>query len=252
MPTSNKSKTPAKAKAKAKAEKVDVARSYNRFKAFGGRGYTGMSVGRSHKWYYDKGVWRDTKISPDLWGISYAVTKRRAGHAPGGSGASVGTDYHWVILAHQHVEKLNPDDYSTVMTGLKFKLAHRGGNSNKWNISGEAQRKQLIGFLEEMIAQLKQEPIKLEIMLSDGLHKGEAIPVRQACLEGVCNVYDVTLDDQHLGLLRRLKSGWKLDTVEDKKLIKALGKALDGDGTAYVAGSAKAASAVQKKATGKG
>lgn len=186
-----------------------------------------MSVGRSHKWYYDKGVWRDIKISPDLWGVSYAVTKRRAGHAPGGSGAAVGTDYHWVILAHQHVEKLNADDYSTIMTGLKFKLAHRRGNSDKWNISGAAQRKHLIGFLENMIAQLKQEPIPLEITVGKVVHKGEAIPVREACVEGRCDVYDITLDDQHLGLLRRLKSGWKLETVEDQKLIKALGKALD-------------------------
>jgi hypothetical protein len=217
----------AQKKAGIKGAKADVARSYNRFKTFGSRAYTGMSVGRSHKWYYDKGVWRETKISPDLWGISYVVTKRRAGQAPSGSGASIGTDYHWVILAHQHVEKLNADDYSTMMTGLKFKLAHRGGTSTKWNISGSSQRRHLITFLEEMIAQLKQTPIKLEITLGDQVHEVEAIPVLQACLEGVCNVYDVSMDNQQLGLLRRLKSGWKLDTVEDPKLVRALGKALD-------------------------
>jgi hypothetical protein len=218
----------------------NVAQSYNRFKTFGGREYTGMTVGRSHKWNYDKGVWRDIKISPDLWGISYAVTKRRAGHAPAGSGASVGTDYHWVILAHQHVEKLNPDDYSTVMTGLKFKLAHRRGNSDKWSLSATAQRKHLITFLEDMIAQLKRAPVPLEIDVDNISHKGEAMPIMEACSDGKCDVYDITLDDQHLGLLRRLKSGWKMDIVEDQKLIKALGKALEahrvGDNTEMTGG----------------
>ena len=29
------------------------------------------------------------------------VTKRRAGHAPEGSGVPVGTEYHWYIVAHR-------------------------------------------------------------------------------------------------------------------------------------------------------
>jgi hypothetical protein len=32
-----------------------------------------MKIGRSHKWYYGKGEWKETKITPDLWQISYAV-----------------------------------------------------------------------------------------------------------------------------------------------------------------------------------
>jgi hypothetical protein len=68
--------------------------SYNRFKEFEGRQYTGMKIGRSHKWHYDQGDWKETKITPDLWEISYAVTKRRVGHAPEGSGVPVGTEYH--------------------------------------------------------------------------------------------------------------------------------------------------------------
>lgn len=75
----------------------DPAVSYDDFKTFEGRRYTGMKVGRSHKWYYDQGEWREKrekKITPDLWEISYAVTKRRAGGAPEGSGVPVGTEYH--------------------------------------------------------------------------------------------------------------------------------------------------------------
>src|SRR3569623_309976 len=85
---------------KAKGKK-DLSKAYNQYKFFNGQQYTGMKVGRSHKWNYDQGEWRETKITPDLWEISYAVTKRRAGKAPEGSGVPVGTGYHWYILAHQ-------------------------------------------------------------------------------------------------------------------------------------------------------
>ena len=80
-------------KRKKEAEK-DLGKTYDEFKEFEGRQYTGMRVGRSHKWYYDLGEWKETKITPDLWEISYAVTKRRAGRAPEGSGVPVGTEYH--------------------------------------------------------------------------------------------------------------------------------------------------------------
>src|SRR5687768_15807589 len=70
-----------------KAAKSDIAVSYNEFKEHEGQRYTGMKIGRSHKWYYDQGEWKETKITPDLWQIGYAVTKRRAGRAPEGSGA---------------------------------------------------------------------------------------------------------------------------------------------------------------------
>src|SRR3954465_13543017 len=111
----------------------DLSKSYNEFKDFEGQQYTGMKVGRSHKWYYEKGEWKETKITPDLWEIAYGVTKRRAGKAPEGSGQPVGTEYHWYILSHQHVRKLNPSDYTTSMTGLKFKLAHRRADKDKWS-----------------------------------------------------------------------------------------------------------------------
>ena len=85
-----------------------------------------MAVGRSHKWYYDEGVWRDKKINPDLWEIEYEVTKRSGGKAPEGSGVPVGTEYHWYILAYQHVRKLDANSYSTALTGLKYKLPING------------------------------------------------------------------------------------------------------------------------------
>src|SRR6187549_1787392 len=112
---------PNKKAATSRTKKVvgkDLSKSYNEFKEFEGQQYTGMKVGRSHKWYYDKGEWKERKITPDRWEITYSVTKRRAGKAPEGSGVPVGTEYHWYILAHQNVRKLNANDYTTELSGL--------------------------------------------------------------------------------------------------------------------------------------
>src|SRR5438309_10067508 len=115
-----------------KATKKNLSAGYNRYKKYGETQYTGMQIGRGHHWHYDKGDWKETKITPDLWEISYAVTKRRKGHAPEGTGVPVGTEYQWYILAHQNVRKLNANDYTTEMTGLKYKLAHKRATSDKW------------------------------------------------------------------------------------------------------------------------
>lgn len=138
-------------------KKSDAAVSYDDFKEYEGQRYTGMKIGRSHKWNYDPGVWKETKITPDLWQISYAVTKRRAGHAPEGSGVPVGTEYHWYILAHQNVAKQNANDYTTSMTGLKFKIAHRRAGSDKWSATPRTQRKRMVAFLLSVIRELEKQ-----------------------------------------------------------------------------------------------
>lgn len=141
---------------KRKKVKEDLAATYEEYKEFEGTQYTGMKVGRHHKWYYDKGEWKEKKITPDKWEFSYAVTKRRAGKAPEGSGVPVDTEYHWWIIAHQNVRKLDANSYTTAMTGLKFKLAHKRADKDKWSSSDRAQRKKMIKLLEEMIEQLKK------------------------------------------------------------------------------------------------
>lgn len=151
-------KAPATKQAKKKEVKKDLSVTYNEFKEFEGQQYTGMKVGRSHKWYYDKGTWKETKITPDLWEIEYAVVKRRAGKAPEGSGVPVGTEYHWYIMAHQNVRKLDANSYTTSLTGLKYKLAHRRADKDKWNVTARTQRKRLIRVLQDLIAQLEKEP----------------------------------------------------------------------------------------------
>jgi hypothetical protein len=137
--------------------KSDAAVSYNEFKEYEGQRYTGMKIGRSHKWHYDRGEWKETKITPDLWQISYAVNKRRSGRAPEGSGVPVGTEYHWYLLAHQNVTKLNANDYTTSLTGLKFKIAHKRAGSRRWSATPRTQRKRMIMFLQDVIADLEKQ-----------------------------------------------------------------------------------------------
>ncbi|HZY81443.1 MAG TPA: hypothetical protein VFE50_18095 [Cyclobacteriaceae bacterium] len=202
--------------------------SYNTFKEFEGKRYTGMQIGRSHKWNYDKGVWKETKVTPDRWEITYSVTKRRAGHAPEGTGAPVGTAYHWFILSHQFVEKLNANDYSTSMVGLKFKLAHKRAANNKWSASENTRRKNLIKILKGFIVELEKEPEKaipvpLEFQYKGKEYKGMGVPVMSSCENGICQQLDVTLNNKHLGVIKCTKKGWKLTDVP-QGLVNAIGQ----------------------------
>jgi hypothetical protein len=137
--------------------KSDPAVSYDDFKQYEGQRYTGMKIGRSHKWHYDRGEWKEKKITPDLWQITYAVTKRRAGRAPEGSGVPVGTGYHWYVVAHQNTTKQSANSYTTSLTGLKFKIAHQRAGSEKWSATPKTQRKRMITFLQSVIADLEKQ-----------------------------------------------------------------------------------------------
>lgn len=208
---------------KKKAVKKAKKSSYDQLKEFAHRQYTGMQVGRGHKWNYDAGIWKETKITPDLWEISYAVTKRRAARAPEGSGVPVGTAYHWYVFAHQVVKKMDANDYTTEMTGLKYKLAHKRADKAKWSATAKTQRKHLIAFLKKMIVQLEQEPIPVDFEYKGKQYKGEAIPVLDTCRDGVCFELEIMLNDQQMGIIRRMKSGWRMDLVKDQKLVDAIG-----------------------------
>lgn len=155
IPAPPRMKTPKKGKR-------NIAATYNAFKQHNGQLYTGAKVGRGQKWRYDQGEWKERKVTPDKWEFTYEVTKRRAGHAPEGSGAPVGTEYHWYILAHQVVKKINANDYTTSMTGRKYKVAHKRASKETWSATEKAQNKRVIMFLEEMLRELKrQTPVSL-------------------------------------------------------------------------------------------
>jgi hypothetical protein len=159
---------------KKKILEEDAAKTYNQFKVFEGRKYTGMKVGGRHKWYYEKGEWNEKKVTPDRWEFSYAVPKRRAGHAPPGSGVPIDTEYHWYILAHQNVRKLDENTYSTSMTGLKYKLAHKRAGKETWSASEQAQRRTLIKILHEMIDDLSTEKPAAEEPVASSAAKVQA------------------------------------------------------------------------------
>jgi hypothetical protein len=195
-------------KEKSRASK-NAAASYNRYKKFNGKQHTGMAVGRTHYWKYDRSNWKEKKITPDKWEFTYSTTKCRTGKAPEGSGAPVGTGYHWFILAHQYVEKLNADDYSTQMVGLKYKLAHKRAAANKWSASDEARRKKLVAILKELIADLEREPEQIIPVALDFEHKGKkytgtGIPILTSCEEGQCQRFDITWNKEHIGVLRHV------------------------------------------------
>lgn len=80
---------------------------------------------------------------------------------------------------------MNANDYSTVMTGLKFKLAHKRVSKNKWSVSAPTRRKHLIRFLKDVIAQLEKDPIPLEFEYKGEPYREEGVPIAETCHEGV-------------------------------------------------------------------
>jgi hypothetical protein len=84
-------------------------------------------------------------------------------------GVPVGTEYHWYVLAHQNVAKQTANDYTTSLTGLKFKIAHKRAGSETWSATPRTQRKRMIMFLRRVLADLEKQ--------FD--HEGAAIGARQ-------------------------------------------------------------------------
>jgi len=70
---------------------------------------------------------------------------------PEGS-ALPGTEYHWFILAHLHVRKVDQDTYGTVMQRVKYKIAHKRPHWRGWS---ESEWEILIRILEQYLAELK-------------------------------------------------------------------------------------------------
>lgn len=119
-----------------------------------------MAVGGRHLWEYPNGLWDERKAAPDRWDFTFSSLKRRARGAPGGSGVPVGTQFHWYIMAHQRVRKLDRDAYETFMEGLKYKIAHKRPHWRAWSTEypdRPSERQMLIQILEEQLARLKEE-----------------------------------------------------------------------------------------------
>ena len=136
--------------------------TYNRMKTdlVTGTKYTGARLGFVHNWQYPNGRWKEKKVAPDRWAFSFACTKRRKISAPKNSGAGEGTKYHWLILADQQAEKLDNDQYKTLMVGTKFKMGHKRPYWRGYSYDYPEQksyRQSLIEKLEAITDQLKHE-----------------------------------------------------------------------------------------------
>jgi len=133
--------------------------AFDDMKSFQGKVYSGMSIGGTHLWDYPHGIWQEKKVAPDRWVFSFRSEKKRVRKAPEGSGALPGTQYHWFILAHQKVRKVDQDLYETVMQGVKYKIAHKRPYWWRWNTEypdNEPEREILIRILEQYLAALKE------------------------------------------------------------------------------------------------
>jgi hypothetical protein len=109
------------------------------------------------------------------------------------------------------------------MSGLKYKLAHKRAEKGKWSATVKTQRKHLISFLKEMLSQLERAPVDLAFEYKGTNYKGEAVPIPQVCNDEVCQALEVTLNDEHLGIIHSTNSGWKMKQIKDKRLIEAIG-----------------------------
>jgi len=118
-----------------------------------------MAVGEEHTWLYPNGLWKETKVAPDRWDFTFRSIKERERSAPPGSGVPVGTQYHWYILAHQRVRKIDADSYTTFMAGVKYKIAHKRPHWRKWSSEypeQESETEKLFAVLEETLARLRE------------------------------------------------------------------------------------------------
>jgi hypothetical protein len=159
--------------------------AYDDLKEFSGQRYTGMSVGGEHAWLYPNGRWRERKVAPDRWEFTFSSLKERERSAPDGSGVPTGTQFHWYLLAHQRVRKIDKDSYTTFMEGLKYKVAHKRPHWRKWcdeYPDQRPERERVIGILEDAVAGLRSEPDERIVSFGDveegDLLKGQVLDGR--------------------------------------------------------------------------
>jgi hypothetical protein len=106
-------------------------------------------------------------------------------------------------------------------------LAHKRADKDKWNTSAKTQKKRLIKLLQEFIAQLEKEPAPIEFEYKGNAYKGEAVPVSQTCEDGTCAEFDVSINDEHVGIIKRMTHNWKIDGAKDQKFVDAIGEEIE-------------------------
>jgi hypothetical protein len=137
-----------------------AAESYERKKTYKGKSYSGMRVGGVHRWDYPDGRWNERKVDQKMWKFAFASHKYRKRRAPEGSGAGVGSGFHWLIVADQWVEKTDANTYATIMEGEKHLLGFRKPDWDRWNTEFRNQksaRQKTIMILREILERLEAD-----------------------------------------------------------------------------------------------
>ena len=81
-----------------------------------------MRVGGSHKWYYDKGIWSEKKITPDKWELFILSTKRGLG-MPQKDQEFQSERSIIDILAHQNVRKFRCKQLFNFNDGINIQIS---------------------------------------------------------------------------------------------------------------------------------
>jgi hypothetical protein len=124
-----------------------------------GSKYAGAPIGLTHEWDY-AGRWRETKLERDRWAMAFRAMKRRHVAAPMGSGAKQDSCFYWLIVATQRARKVDANAYTTLMEGVKWKLAHKRADRAVWSheYRGAATlRQRTILALRSTLAALEHE-----------------------------------------------------------------------------------------------
>jgi hypothetical protein len=133
--------------------------AYSDEKSYGSAKYHGMKVGGLHNWTYPDGQWTERKLEPDRWEVTFTSLKRRNRRAPSNSGAEVGSGYHWLIVAHQWVDKLDANTYATQLEGTKYLIAFKKPDWPVWNTQFKNQKRRAkdkaIAALQDVIKRLE-------------------------------------------------------------------------------------------------
>ena len=160
----------------AKAAPKRTWKRYGEAKEYHGKTYHGMKVGGVHRWSYPDGEWTERKVEPDRWDVTFTSLKRRKRRAPARSGAETGSGYHWLIVAHQWVEKLDANTYSTQMEGSKYLVAFKKPDWPVWNTqfrnAKRRARERAIAALEDALRRLREAD---DAVLEDP-HDAKALP----------------------------------------------------------------------------
>jgi hypothetical protein len=81
--------------------------------------------------------------------------------------------------------------------------------------------------MQELISQLEKEPIPLQFEYDGNIYKGEAVPIAATCADGMCSELDVSINDKHIGIIKKLTRQWKIDGATDPKFVNTIGEQIE-------------------------